>query len=343
MIIDINTNITLSQGIFKESKIEEGFVRSQVNNCRRYPDSRKNNFEQELGKDNEPFVNNHTFSKWEQIKLVLIGAVLVPIRLPLYIVIVICMWLTSMIALFGLTAEEKAVPLRGWRKNLQKLVMYEGRVMCFIIGFMVQIKGRCSSDAPIIVIAPHTTFFDGQVMFWLTSFPTVLSRAQDKNAPIIGKIEAVFQPIYVTREDHDSRKKTVEMINKRCNQFMCLNKKDRPSPVAMFPEATTTNGKWLIKFKKGAFIPGLPVQPTVIKYPNSLDTVTSTGFKSKSILTILFATIATPYTNVVIEFLPPYIPSEKEKPNPEYFATNVRSYIANKTGIPTSNVTFNNQ
>ena len=35
----------------------------------------------------------------------------------------------------------------------------------------------------------------------------------------------------------------------------------------IFPEGTTTNGRLLITFKSGAFIPGVPVQPCVISYP----------------------------------------------------------------------------
>jgi lysophosphatidylcholine acyltransferase/lyso-PAF acetyltransferase len=37
--------------------------------------------------------------------------------------------------------------------------------------------------------------------------------------------------------------------------------------VLLFPEATTTNGRTLIHFKLGAFAPGLPIQPVVIRYP----------------------------------------------------------------------------
>jgi lysophosphatidylcholine acyltransferase/lyso-PAF acetyltransferase len=37
--------------------------------------------------------------------------------------------------------------------------------------------------------------------------------------------------------------------------------------VLLFPEATTTNGRALIHFKLGAFTPGLPIQPVVIRYP----------------------------------------------------------------------------
>jgi lysophosphatidylcholine acyltransferase/lyso-PAF acetyltransferase len=37
--------------------------------------------------------------------------------------------------------------------------------------------------------------------------------------------------------------------------------------VFLFPEGTTTNGRALISFKLGAFVPGFPVQPVVVRYP----------------------------------------------------------------------------
>jgi lysophosphatidylcholine acyltransferase/lyso-PAF acetyltransferase len=36
----------------------------------------------------------------------------------------------------------------------------------------------------------------------------------------------------------------------------------------MFPEGNTGNGRALCAFKLGAFLPGKPVQPYVIKYSN---------------------------------------------------------------------------
>lgn len=37
--------------------------------------------------------------------------------------------------------------------------------------------------------------------------------------------------------------------------------------VLLFPEGTTTNGRFLISFQRGAFVPGFPIQPVVIRYP----------------------------------------------------------------------------
>ncbi len=37
-------------------------------------------------------------------------------------------------------------------------------------------------------------------------------------------------------------------------------------PMMLFPEGTTTNNKYLMPFKRGAFVAGVPVQPLVLKY-----------------------------------------------------------------------------
>jgi lysophosphatidylcholine acyltransferase/lyso-PAF acetyltransferase len=78
------------------------------------------------------------------------------------------------------------------------------------------------------------------------------------------------QPIYVCREDHESRTKTIQDIVSRAN-----SEEDWPQ-ILVFPEGTCTNRTSLIQFKPGAFYPGVPVQPVIIRYPNKLDTVTWT-------------------------------------------------------------------
>ena len=69
-----------------------------------------------------------------------------------------------------------------------------------------------------------------------------------------------FQPIFVSREDKDSRLKALNEMKRRSQS------KGVWSHIVVFPEATTTNGKCIIHFKSGAFQPGLPVQPMLVKY-----------------------------------------------------------------------------
>lgn len=67
----------------------------------------------------------------------------------------------------------------------------------------------------------------------------------------------------------------------------------RYPPILIFPEGTTTNGQCLIDFKRGAFVPGVPVKPVVLKYPshhyNPADTGRHSGNKSLFWLMLQFA------------------------------------------------------
>lgn len=77
------------------------------------------------------------------------------------------------------------------------------------------------------------------------------------------------QPIYVKRENHDSRTQTIHDILDR------VKAPDMWPQIFIFPEGTCTNGEVLIEFKPGAFYPGQSIQPVLIRYPNKIDTVST--------------------------------------------------------------------
>ena len=84
-----------------------------------------------------------------------------------------------------------------------------------------------------------------------------------------GRCIECAQALFVSREDPDSRQKTVKEIVRRSG----ANKEGWPQLI-IFPEGSTSNRQALMAFKPGAFYPGKPVQPVLIRYPNKLDTVT---------------------------------------------------------------------
>merc|ERR1712110_1089287 len=47
--------------------------------------------------------------------------------------------------------------------------------------------------------------------------------------------------------------------------------KEGDRPLLVFPEGTTSNGKGLLEFRKGAFVAGKPIRPVLIKYTGSWD------------------------------------------------------------------------
>lgn len=62
-----------------------------------------------------------------------------------------------------------------------------GRAYYFCMGFRVVVKGKqvSSSEAPILAVAPHSTFFDGIVCI-VAGLPSTVSRVENLATPIFG-------------------------------------------------------------------------------------------------------------------------------------------------------------
>ena len=110
-------------------------------------------------------------------------------------------------------------------------------------------------------------------------------------------------------------------------------------PLAVFPEGTVGNGKAMLPFKTGAFLPGVPVQPLLIKYNNKYDTVTW-AWKGIGAFQLVLLTLSQPYTRVTLRYLPVYYPNQEEKEDSRLFAKNVNHYMAKELGIEVSKHTI---
>nr|XP_021149729.1 lysophosphatidylcholine acyltransferase 2 [Columba livia] len=208
------------------------------------------------------------------------------------------------------------------------------RTLFFVMGFQVKVKGKIASllEAPVVVAAPHSSFFDA-IISALTGMPSVVSRAENLSTPVFGTILGSVQPVSVSRQDPDSRKNTAAEITKRA-----LSRGQWPQ-ILIFPEGTCTNRSCLITFKQGAFLPGVPVQPVLLRYPNRVDTVTWT-WQGYSGTELLLMTLCQLYTRVEVEFLPVHVPTEEEKSDPIIFADRVRQTMATALNVPVTDHTF---
>ncbi|XP_066141595.1 lysophosphatidylcholine acyltransferase isoform X2 [Euwallacea fornicatus] len=283
--------------------------------------------------DTEPLINPFVHhlelnSTYEKIKTIVLTLILVPVRVGLICFFVVTGWILATIGLFGVPEQElHEKPLEGWRKKLKNIISLLGQSSLRAGGMHFTIKGRQASrdEAPILVAAPHSTFLDAGLVY-VTGFPSTIVRTESVSFHI-GKLINYTQPIYVWRDDPDSRQKSVKEIIKRATSDM-----DWPQ-ILIFPEGTCTNRSCLISFKNGAFYPGVPIQPVCIRYPNKLDTVTWT-WEGPSALKLLWLTLTQPSSNCEVEFLPIYYPSEEEKRDAKLFANNVRAVMAKALGVP---------
>lgn len=290
----------------------------------------------------DPFSHKITMNMWQRTSSIILSFTLAPIRILLIFITVLLSWAVSSIALLGITDEElTSQPLNSWRATIKEVARAFGRISLRFCGFHeVVVKGKrvTCAEAPILVVAPHSTFFDAFAAFWGGGeMPYLVSREENKHLPFIGKCIKCAQAVCVSREDPKSRQQTVQEIIRRANtsstQFAWPQ-------LMIFPEGSTGNRRALMMFKSGAFCPGKPVQPVVLRYPNNIDTVTWTWNQPHGALAVIWLTLSQAYSKAEMEFLPVYHPSTEECQDPKLFASNVRDIMAAALGVPTSEVTF---
>ncbi|ROL29824.1 Lysophospholipid acyltransferase LPCAT4 [Anabarilius grahami] len=240
------------------------------------------------------------------------------------------MWPIARLRLAGLSEAERAEPVQGWRHWLfHHIILFLSRGVFFAVGFLwIKVKGRQAGlkEAPVLAVAPHSGFLD-MLVLCATGLPIVVSRSENYKLPVVGALLEFNQAVLVSRKDPESRKKCVSQICER------VTSDGRWPQMLMFPEGTTTNGRALIKFKPGAFLAGVPVQPVLLHYPSDPDTVRWT-WRGLSWLGALWHTTSQIYTSVTVEFLPVYTPSQQEKENPDLYAENVQKLMAEAFGVP---------
>uniref|UniRef100_A0A673CUN3 Lysophosphatidylcholine acyltransferase 1 n=1 Tax=Sphaeramia orbicularis TaxID=375764 RepID=A0A673CUN3_9TELE len=261
-----------------------------------------------------------------QGKIMLMTVTLFPIRLFIAAFMMLLAWPFAFLASVG-RSETTVEPQCLWRRLVDIILKIIMRVMWFAGGFhWISVKGRRAlpAEAPILTLAPHSSYFDAIPV--TMTMASIVMKAESKDIPLWGTLIKYIRPVFVSRSDQDSRKKTVEEIKRRAHSG------GEWPQIMIFPEGTCTNRSCLITFKPGAFIPAVPVQPVVIRYPNKL--VRFLTFD------ILWLTLCQLHNEFEIEFLPIYTPSEEEKKNPALFAINVRRIMAKALGVPITDYSF---
>jgi len=95
-------------------------------------------------------------------------------------------------------------------------------------------------------------------------------------------------------------------------------------PLLLFPEGTTTNGSFMLPFKTGAFLAGVPLQPVIIRYTKGR---MSLSWETIPITRHIFLLLCQPVLSATCFELPVYVPSEEEKKDPKLYAANVRRML----------------
>lgn len=115
------------------------------------------------------------------------------------------------------------------------------------------------TGAPTLV-QNHTSIADGMVAVCVL-FPSFVARINVLDIWGIGTLMTVMKSVFVERVGDDakaSKVATFKAIEERQLEFMAGKAK---VPFLIYPEGSTSNGEYLMSFKKGAFASLLPIQP----------------------------------------------------------------------------------
>ena len=189
-------------------------------------------------------------------------------------------------------------------------------------------------DIPRIVTPNHVTFVDS-LYIASQGIPTFVMQADLVGFPLVGSALAGLQPILVPRTK-EQKQRLPNPKKALTNRVTAPDVMDFP-PLLIFPEGTATTYDTVLAFQMGAFLPGRPVQPLALSYPNCHNDVSWTADVSPLWLALRMFTSC--YNRLHVNYLEPYVPSAEEVAAPAVFAANVRNEVAEALGAAATDYT----
>ena len=278
-----------------------------------------------------PFIRNNNYhpSITEKCLSNIFKFVFIPIKLLFIIFIII---ISSVLCKLATINQYDINNLPEENKSIIRFALkLTARSTLLLCGFYnIDFYEYDTDPEPPILIANHRSWSDILLMIYLFDIKFI-AKHDLVDIPIIGVMASSMNNILVDRSKPNQG--ATKQILDHCKNFSS-------TPLFIFPEATTTNGEFLIKFKTGAFVPGTSIRPIIIDYPYtkfnpSWDTIP--GFDHCIGMLSQFR------QDVVIKKLPIYHPSDTEKNDPALYCENVRNYMASFLNVPLIKTDYNNQ
>ncbi|OQS06013.1 lysophosphatidylcholine acyltransferase [Thraustotheca clavata] len=275
---------------------------------------------------------------YESIKILVMCILLVPlIRIVLAIAVGIPILLLAFLGTVGHKRHDEngnERPLSKWRRAIVYPIRGLLRLLLFIFGFYwIKVKypeRKRDMTKTHLIICNHISFIDG-IFMAAHCFPSVAIRSDMADIPLVGNVIRALDPVLIERKTAAGRKKAFNDIR---NHMIDENF----PPLLIFPEGTTSSQDYLTKFKRGAFVAGLPVQPVILQYPYKHFDISWPPSVSAAYL--LFRMLCQVYMSMEVRYLEPYSPSVDEQASPDMYAENVRQYMALAMGAKCTNHTF---
>ena len=217
----------------------------------------------------EPFQAKDELKYW---KLILFGLFLFPIKFTLDIFIIILFMIhLKIFSIFNKNQDTDPVQYA----KLSKIMKFYNRLFlaCSMVN-LIEKKIDCTEiykkylgpdynfneKKYSLIICNHIGFYDVITNMYLHACGFIAKEAISRYW-LIGPIAKAINCLFVNRENESSRNEIFTKLYERQMKFLEGN---YYAPLVLFPEGTTTSGRNILKFKKGAFYHLLPIKPEII-------------------------------------------------------------------------------
>jgi len=115
---------------------------------------------------------------------------LLPIRLLVGISLFLLAGIWCFVITVGWNPPDVRTPLTPWRRRMKVFLPFIIRSLLFALGFhKIKIKGKLASpsEAPLTVIAPHSSFLDILLLCEYGSAPSGVSKMENLRSPVLGR------------------------------------------------------------------------------------------------------------------------------------------------------------
>ncbi|CAE7286231.1 lpcat1, partial [Symbiodinium natans] len=197
----------------------------------------------------------------------------------------------------------------------------------------LETRQRMLRATPLIV-SNHVSYLDTVVLPLVLEVPKIIAMAEVASWPLFGQLCQELEMIWVDRSSAESRRAAKEAIASHAAEW---ERGDRP--LLIWPEGTTSNGQGIKDFKQGAFLPGVPVRPVLIKYTGDWDPSNVSFRDAQGTMKPAEAYgdrqwleqfLGHMLHSCAVLICKPYTPSQEEKANPELFKANVHKLMSER-------------
>lgn len=197
-----------------------------------------------------------------------------------------------------------------------------GRAALLGCALSVRTNGAPDPSASALV-ANHVSYLDILALFALVPAPSFVAKRSLAAVPVLGLLARSLGCVFVDRESGGG---AAALVRDRCT-----TPPSRRPALLLFPEGTTTNGAFLLPFRRGAFLAGLPVQPVLLQYRWRR---WCPAWETAPLVPHLAMLLLSPPGSLSVElrFLPTVAPSAEEAARPELFAAAVRARMLDAAG-----------